>query len=100
MIGYTAVLVLAPFALEAAGILPRTWSMGAEGLVSSGNVFRSRDTSGAAAAVAGYLAFALVIGGYARTLNRDRRMALRNLHVQAWHLKQLLPHPTPRRAPA
>ncbi|MBA3456036.1 MAG: serine/threonine protein kinase [Deltaproteobacteria bacterium] len=93
---YTALLVLTPFALEAIGILPRTWWMDPEGLVSSGNVFRSRDTSGAVAIVIGYLAFALVIGAYSRALSRDRRAALRDLHIQAWHLKQLLPRmPSP-----
>jgi serine/threonine-protein kinase len=97
---YTALMVLTPFGLEAIGVLPSTWWMSDGGLVSLGNVFRSRDTTGAVAILGGYLVAALVIGGYARTLNRDRSVALRNLHVQAWHLKQLLPRISPRRAAA
>jgi len=97
---FTALMVLTPFALEVAGLLPRTWWMTDEGLVSAGNVFQSRATSGAVAILTGNLIFALVIGAYARALNRDRRVALRNLHVQAWHLKQLLPRTAPRPMPA
>jgi len=97
---FTAAIVLVPFALEALSILPRTWWMTPEGLLSHGNIFSSRGSSGAATIMIGNLLCALVVGSYARALNRDRRVALRNLHVQAWHLKQLLPRIPPRRAPA
>jgi hypothetical protein len=35
---------------------------------------------------------------YARGISRDRRVAQRPLHVQAWHLRQLLPRRSAKRS--
>jgi len=97
---FTAAIVLAPFVLEYVAVLPATWWMTSDGLVSHGNIFRTSGSSSAVTLISGNLMAALVVGAYARALNRDRREALRTLHVQAWHLRQLLPRIPPRRAPA
>jgi hypothetical protein len=39
----------------------------------------------------GNLVLVITLALYARAVSRDRRLAQRDLHVRAWHLRQLLP---------
>jgi serine/threonine-protein kinase len=92
MVGWIVVAVIAPVALEAVGWLQRTWWL-EDGLirVQSAVVHGTSQTTVTAALVVAHIVFIAGVGRYARITSRDRRDAERRLHIQAWHLRQLLP---------
>jgi eukaryotic-like serine/threonine-protein kinase len=91
VVGYTAILVIAPFAVESLGLFTPTWRITPEGLLSDGTVFGSSGNTLAIATFVGNLATAIVVALFARAVSRDRRRAQRELHLRAWQLRQLLP---------
>ncbi|HEY5934001.1 MAG TPA: serine/threonine-protein kinase [Kofleriaceae bacterium] len=91
LVGCIALAVLTPFALEDLGVFARSWEMTREGVLSTGTIFKSRE-SGVPIFV-GNLAITIVVALYARAISRDRRTAQRRHHIQAWYFRQLLPRP-------
>jgi len=90
LLSWGAVAIFLPFVLEWIGLLERTWYMTDTGLVSRSMMFGA----GGAELVTMILAnavFVLVVGSFASHLRRNLSRAQRDLHVQAWHLRQLLP---------
>ncbi len=85
-----------PVVLERAGVLGRTWDIEGERLVSTSAMFELGGTSTAALVIATNLVSIVVIGLFANALARARRDAQRQVEIQAWHLRQLLPAVTGR----
>jgi hypothetical protein len=88
---WTAVVLAVPIVLEVSGVLMPTSRMGAEGFVVMGRVFDSHNVVDHYSIMIGSILLALVVVAYATGLAADRYNAQRRLHVQAWHLRQLLP---------
>jgi serine/threonine-protein kinase len=88
---WAVVAVLTPVALERLGVLAPTFAMTADGVVSAGTIIASRTPLDLAALVGGNVAFAVLVGLYGTAITRGRFEAQRRMHVQAWHLSQLLP---------
>jgi hypothetical protein len=88
---WTAIVLTIPVVLEITGVLTRTSRMGPEGLVLTGRVFDSHNRYDEAGLMIGSIVLALTVVAYATGLAADRYYAQRRLHVQAWHLRQLLP---------
>ena len=89
---WTAAVVLAPFALEWLGWLPETWHIANDTLLTRSEFFRLHGgRAEEIALVAANLGFILLGGLFALSLNARRRAAQRQLQMQAWHLRQLLP---------
>jgi len=92
MFGWTAAAVAAPVVLELAGVFQSTWAfVGDTMTIRSSVVHGTNRTAELVALVAVHVALIAMAGKFARTTSRDRRAAERRLHVQAWHLRQLLP---------
>ncbi|TMQ06301.1 MAG: hypothetical protein E6J90_46710 [Deltaproteobacteria bacterium] len=91
VIAWIALAMIAPIALEAVGALGRTyWWEGDTIRIRSAVVGGGATTLEIALVVANVL-FIAMTALFARATNRDRRTAERRLHIQAWHLRHLLP---------
>ena len=91
LIGWTVVTVMLPIVLELVHVIPQTWRVQG-GLIQA--VSEMYDLDGTAEEVALIVAnLGLIIIGtmYAIAVNSARRKAQRDLQIQAWHLRQLLP---------
>ncbi len=89
-----AVLVLswiAPVAMEAAGVLDTTWRVVEGAVVSSSTMIQIGGPSTVALLVGANVITIVVVGMFANALARSRRDAQRQVEIQAWHLRQLLP---------
>jgi serine/threonine-protein kinase len=82
---------LAPVVLQLAGVLPATWWISGDELHAVSSMVVMTSTSTSALLVGGHVAMILVSGLYASSLARSRRAAQRDVQIQAWHLRQLLP---------
>jgi serine/threonine-protein kinase len=80
-----------PFVLEAAGVLERTWLTTEGSLRITSTIYAIHGNAEAAVLITANLAFVLLLGAFALTITRTRRDAERELHIQAWHLRQLIP---------
>jgi hypothetical protein len=87
---WAAITVLLPFALEAIHVIDSTWRIGG-GVHAESVIFALDGTDAAVLLVTGNLLFLLLVGWFALTVTRARRDAQRELHIQAWHLRHLLP---------
>jgi serine/threonine-protein kinase len=93
VIAWIAAATTAPVVLEALGWFERTWWFQGDTLQVTSMVLHGTDrTIEAIALIMTQIAFISMGGLFARATGRDRRAAERRLHVQAWHLRQLLPH--------
>jgi len=90
LIGWGLVSCFVPLALEALGVLATSFRSGADGLLSISTMFASGPREHALL-IAGNAIFISVVGLYASHLGRMAATAQHRLHVQAWHLHQLLP---------
>ena len=91
LIGWVVVTVMLPIVLELVHAIPQTWKVQG-GLIQA--VSEMYDLDGPAEAVALIVAnLGLIIIGtfYAISISSARRKAQRDLQIQAWHLRQLLP---------
>jgi serine/threonine protein kinase len=89
---WIATVMVVPVALEELGWFAPTWwyegaSIRIQGAVLHGST-RAIETVGL---VGAHIVFLAVAARFARVTSRDRRAAERRLHIQAWHLRQLLP---------
>ncbi|MBX3154858.1 MAG: serine/threonine protein kinase [Deltaproteobacteria bacterium] len=98
VVGWTLLAVMGPLVLEWVGVLPQTWWIENGRMTIISDVFTSHGRREVAALAVANLAFAVMFGLMALVITRQRRIAQRALHVQAWHLRQLLPavKPPPR----
>jgi serine/threonine-protein kinase len=92
ILGWTVLAVVTPVVLEATGVFQSTWSFIGDTLaIRSAVVHGPNRTIEAIALIAVHIALIVMAGNVVRSTSRDRRAAERRLHVQAWHLRQLLP---------
>jgi hypothetical protein len=80
-----------PIILEWVGLLPQTWGIGEGRLIVISDFVRTHGRVDELALVFGNLLFTMVVAVMLLTVNRQRRANQRQLFVQAWHLRQLLP---------
>jgi serine/threonine-protein kinase len=86
-----AIAVLGPWALELAGVWGQTmWAAGGS-LVLESPAIRIHSPETEVALALAFLVLLAVAGAIARTIARGRRDAQREMLVQAWHLRQLVP---------
>jgi serine/threonine-protein kinase len=91
LLAWTVVTVMLPITLELVHAIPQTWRVQG-GLIQA--VSEMYDLDGPVEEVALIVAnLGLIIIGtlYAISVNISRRKAQRDLQIQAWHLRQLLP---------
>jgi eukaryotic-like serine/threonine-protein kinase len=96
VVGWIALAVIVPVVLEALGLFERTWWLDGDALkVRSAVLHATSSTVVAVGLVAVHVGFIAMIGKFAQATSRDRHAAERRLHIQAWHLRQLLPNRSP-----
>jgi len=83
--------VMLPIILEWTGVLANTWSIADGSMVIQSDVIRTHGLFEELSLVFTSLMFTLVIGTFALTVNRRRRLSQRALFIHAWHLRQLVP---------
>jgi serine/threonine-protein kinase len=91
VVGWTAAALALPLVFEATGILPSTWSLGEAGMVMTSDLVRPHGAADAVSLVVANSVFTLVVALLTLGISRRRRIAQRQIYVQAWHLRQLLP---------
>ena len=82
---------LAPIVLELQGILPRTWEIKDGALISHAGALSLEGNPTLAMLVAASVITISIAGVHAARIYRAGRDAQRQLVMQAWHLRQLLP---------
>jgi serine/threonine-protein kinase len=82
---------LLPFVLEATGVWARSWQLIHGELVIRPTALLLDGTRGELVLILGNAAVIAVTALFVRSLATTQRSALRQLEIQAWHLKQLLP---------
>ncbi len=93
---WIALAVGVPVVLEALGLFAPTWWIDGDSIrVRSAMLHATSRTIETVVLVAVHVVFISIIGRFARATSRDRRAAERRLHIQAWHLRQLLPSKAP-----
>ncbi|HEX7836281.1 MAG TPA: hypothetical protein VF469_02395, partial [Kofleriaceae bacterium] len=91
VIAWVVLGLTVPIALEALGVFAPTWSFDGDSIrIRSAVVGGSKPVLEAVLVAANVLFIAMAVL-FVRATSRDRRAAERRLHVQAWHLRQLLP---------
>ena len=84
-----------PFACEQLGLVRETWTFdGDTMLIRSAVLHPTNPTFAGIALLLVNVVFVGLVGSFARASSRDRWAAETRLHVQGWHLRQLLPHGT------
>ena len=91
VIAWTAAALALPLVFEATGVLPRTWSLGEGGMLMRSDLVRTHGTADAVSLVVVNSVFTVVVALLTLGISRRRRIAQRQIYVQAWHLRQLLP---------
>ncbi|HWO17963.1 MAG TPA: serine/threonine-protein kinase [Kofleriaceae bacterium] len=82
---------LLPVLLEWAGALEATWRVTGGAVVSTSSLVRIGGAPTTALLVFAHVTTIVVIGLFAHALAASRRDAQRQVEIQAWHLRQLLP---------
>jgi serine/threonine protein kinase len=96
---WAAVTATTPLLLEYAGVLDPTWTIDHTGIHLTSTIYNFGDNLGASVAVVfANVMFIMLVGAFAYTITRNGRTASRDHHMQAWHLRNLIPekatHPT------
>jgi serine/threonine-protein kinase len=92
IIGTVTVGTVAPFVLEAVGVLHQTYAFDGGMLVIRSDIFDMRDIAlDKLTLVVTNVVFVAITGVVAYAINAQRARAQRQLHIQAWHLRQLIP---------
>ncbi len=92
VISILAVSWVVPVMLESLGVLEPTWNV-VDGRIVSTSSLVTIGASTTTLLVGANLLTIVVVGLFANALARSRRDAQRQLEIQAWHLRQLLPAP-------
>jgi eukaryotic-like serine/threonine-protein kinase len=94
LVSWIAMTVVVPVVLEELGVFGRTsWVDGDTLMIRSAAIDGDPRTIIVALIVAQVVLLAMA-GRFARVTSRERREAEHRLHIQAWHLRQLLPDRT------
>ncbi len=89
---WAAVTAITPLVLEYAGVLDPTWTIDHAGIHLTSTIYNFGDSVGASVAVGfANVMFIMLVGAFAYTITRNGRTASRDHHVQAWHLRNLIP---------
>ncbi len=88
---WTTAAVMLPIIFEWIDLLPDTWAIANGSMVIQSDVLRSHGLFEELSLVFTSLVFTLVVGAFALTVSRRRRLSQRALFVHAWHLRQLVP---------
>jgi tRNA A-37 threonylcarbamoyl transferase component Bud32 len=92
IVGWIAAVMVAPVALEELGWFAQTWWYeGASIRIQSAVLHGTNRMIETVGLVGAHIVFLGAAARFARVTSRDRRAAERRLHIQAWHLRQLLP---------
>ena len=100
VLGWAIAVVLVPLALESIGWLPSTWRVEHDSLRTHSDFFVLHGRADEIALVVANLGFVLIASWFALVANRARHAAQRELHIQHWQLRQLLPGSTAAAPPA
>jgi hypothetical protein len=92
VLGVLTFAFVLPIVLEAAGVWSSTWTLedGSVKITSAAAVMSG--PAAKALLIASNLGLILIGGWFARSIAIARRNAQHSLAIQAWHLRQLLPH--------
>jgi tRNA A-37 threonylcarbamoyl transferase component Bud32 len=100
VLAWVVLAVIAPVALEVVGVFEPTWWLEGDSIrIRSAVLHGTSRASETMALIVAHLVFITMVGKFARATSRDRRAAERRLHIQAWHLRQLLPSKGPATPP-
>jgi hypothetical protein len=72
-------------------VLPATYAFGHDGLTTWGNILERHPRGALVLVIGGAAAMVLLTGRFAMGMTRARLAAQRQMHTQAWQLRQLLP---------
>ena len=97
LVVWTVIAVMLPFVLEWTGVLHPLYAVKDGLLLSTSDMFAMNRRLDETVLVGANLAFLLAAGFVALYLSRSRMVAQRQVQVQAWHLRQLLPTSTMRK---
>jgi serine/threonine-protein kinase len=97
VLGWTVTVVMLPFVLEWAGVINQSYGVGHGVVASFSDIFDVQSSFDEIALVSGNLIFLLAAASAAVYINRRRFSAQRQLQIQAWHLRQLLPTASSRK---
>jgi serine/threonine-protein kinase len=92
-----AAAVALPLVLEATGAMPHTFEVVDGTIRTTSDFYRLKGPVEEVALVIANAGFIGIASFYALAISRYREAARRTLHVQAWHLRQLLPNQRPWR---
>jgi hypothetical protein len=88
---WATVAVLLPFVLEWTNVIDPTYEVKRGFIISTSRIFDMRTGIDEATLVISNLLFIVAAGMVAAFISRRRMTAQRQLQIQAWHLRQLLP---------
>jgi serine/threonine-protein kinase len=94
VIAWVIAALVVPIALEATGVFTPTWWFDGDSIRVRSAVLYGSNTVLEVMLIAANVLFIAGAVLFARVTSRDRRAAERRLHIQAWHLRQLLPDRT------
>jgi hypothetical protein len=96
VVAWIVVAMVSPVILEAIGWFERTWWFDGDTLrIRSMVIHGNNRTIETIVMVATHVAFIAMSGMFTRAISQDRHAAERRLHIQAWHLRHLLPSRRP-----
>ncbi len=89
---WAAMTAITPLLLEYTGVLESTWTIDRTGIHLTSTIYNFGDNVGASVAVIfANVMFIMLVGAFAYTITRKGRTASHEHHVQAWHLRNLIP---------
>ncbi|HUS32709.1 MAG TPA: serine/threonine-protein kinase [Kofleriaceae bacterium] len=91
VVSWVVLAVMLPFALEWTHLIDPTYEVNKGLIISTSKIFDMRTGIDEATLVISNLLFILAAGMVAVFISRRRMKAQRQLQIQAWHLRQLLP---------
>jgi len=94
VIAWLVLALVVPVALEALGVFAPTWWFDGDTMRIRSQVVHGSNAAREAALIAAHLLFITMGVLFFWATSRDRRDAERRLHIQAWHLRHLLPDRT------
>jgi serine/threonine-protein kinase len=100
VIAWLALALTVPIALEALGTFAPTWWFDGDSIRIRSAVVHGSDVAREIALIVAHILFITMAVMFVRTTSRDRSLAERRLHIQAWHLRHLLPETSRTQPPA
>ncbi len=91
LVAWAVVVTLLPIGLEAAGVIHHTYALQDGALIVVSDIFDMRSTLDSVVLIATHTIFVVAAAMVAIAITRRRIGIQRELHIRAWHLRQLLP---------